>query len=188
MDASDLMAGIHEALTNQHFIVPVRQLHNPAWPDCDHDSDSDSVSQIDGSLADQAGWPAGTARIRMTGISAGRIRHRYRDRYRFRFRNPSRFRILKNGRRARGRQECLRHHSGYSRALPVSGVCRRVVRHRVGVSPRSATASRARSRCEATPDNVWVKATETDMGRSQGRVRSKAIGHRQGRPLRNPVV
>jgi hypothetical protein len=33
-----------------------------------------------------------------------------------------------------GRQECLPHQSGCSRALPVSGVCRRVVRHRVRAS------------------------------------------------------
>jgi hypothetical protein len=136
--------GTHKALPFLRFIVPLpeRLLHNPAWPDCDHDSDSDTVSQIDGSLADQAGWFAGTARMRMTGISAGRIRHRYRDRYR----NPNRFRILEHGRRARGRQECLPHQSGCSRALLVSGVCRRVVRHRDRVSPSSATASRARAR------------------------------------------
>ena len=67
--------------------------------------------------------------MRMTGISAGRIRHRYR--HRDRYRNPNRLRILKHGRRARGRQECLPHQSGCSRALPASGVCRHVVRHRV---------------------------------------------------------
>jgi hypothetical protein len=89
-----------------------RQSQNPAWPDCDHDSDSDSLFRIDGPWDDRAAWPAESARARMAETSAGRIRHRYR----YRYRNPNRFRNPKHRWRAWGGQECLPHQSGCSRA------------------------------------------------------------------------